>query len=181
MDQVVINNSVIEIFLGDLTNLEQYDAIVIPTNSRLLPSGDLRCKVLRKAGTQVQVECNKIINQISKVAVGSSVITSGGNISKYIIHVNGPRPGQGNEGKKLILATWNSLSLADKKGVVAIAFPPISIEMRGITAKLCAEAMLPVMKKYLSEKNKNLRNISICLEKKDDFEIFEKFISTLAS
>ena len=181
MDQVVINNSVLEIFMGDLTNLEQYDAIVIPTNSRLLPSGDLRCKVLRKAGTHVQVECNRIINKISKVAVGSSVITSGGNISKYIIHVNGPRPGQGNEVKKLVLATWNSLGLADKKEVLAIAFPPISLEMRGITAKLCAEAMLPVMKKYLLEKNKNLRNISICLEKRDDFEVFEESLIRLKS
>ncbi len=177
----MINNSVLEIFLGDLTNLEQYDAIVIPTNSRLLPSGDLRCKVLRKAGTSVQVECNKIINEISKVAVGSSVITSGGNISKYIIHTNGPRPGQGNEVKKLKLATWNSLRLADKKSVIAVVFPPISLEMRGITSKLCAEAMLPAIKKYLLEHNKNLRNVSICLEKNNDFEIFENTLNKLAS
>ncbi|MFX1570995.1 MAG: macro domain-containing protein [Promethearchaeota archaeon] len=181
MDQVVINNSVLEIFLGDLTNLEQYEAIVIPTNSRLLPSGELRCKVLRKAGSQVQIECNKIINKISKVAVGSSVITSGGKISKYLIHTNGPRPGQGNEIKKLILATWNSLSLADKKGVIAVAFPPISLEMRGITSKLCAEAMIPAMKKYLLEKNENLKNISICLEKNSDFEEFEKVLNNITS
>ncbi len=177
----MINNSILEIFVGDLTNIEQYDAIVIPANSRLLPSGDLRCKVLRKAGTQVQVECNRIINKITQISVGSSVITSGGNITKNIIHTNGPRPGQGNEGKKLMLATWNSLKLADEKELISIAFPPISIEMRGITAKICAETMLPTIKKYLLEKNKNLRNVSICLETEADFKEFEKVLNGLAS
>lgn len=181
MDQLVINNSILEIFLGDLTNIKQYDIIVIPTNSRLLPSGDLRCKVLRKAGTQVQLECNKIIDKITHVAVGSSVITSGGSFTNYIIHTNGPRPGQGNEGKKLMLATWNSLNLADETGANSVVLPPISIEMRGITSKLCAEAMLPTIKKYLQEKNKNLRNVSICLEKKEDFDEFEKILSKLSA
>ncbi len=177
----MINNSIIEIFLGDLTNIEQYDAIVIPTNSRLLPSGDLRCKVLKKAGTQVQVECNKIINKIIQVSVGKSIVTSGGNFIKYIIHTNGPRPGQGNEGKKLMLATWNSLILADEIGINSVAFPPISIEMRGITSKLCAEAMLPTFKKYLVEKNQNLRNVSVCLENEADFIEFEKVLQSLSS
>jgi O-acetyl-ADP-ribose deacetylase (regulator of RNase III) len=181
MDQVVINNSILEIFLGELTNIEQYDVIVIPTNSRLLPSGDLRCKVLKKAGTQVQVECNKIINKITQVAVGSSVITSGGSYSKHIIHTNGPRPGQGNEGKKLMLATWNSLNLADESGANSVVLPPISIEMRGITSHLCAKAMLPTIKKYLQERNKNLRNVSICLEKKEDFEEFERILENISN
>ncbi|MFX0003882.1 MAG: macro domain-containing protein [Candidatus Hodarchaeota archaeon] len=180
MDQLIINNSILEIFLGDFTNIEQYDVIVIPTNNRLLPSGDLRCKILRKAGTQVQLECNKIINKITQVTVGTAVITSGGSFAKYIIHTNGPRPGQGNEGKKLMLATWNSLSLADEKAAISIVLPPISIEMRGITSKLCAEAMIPTIKKYLLEKNKNLINVSICLEKEADFEEFEKCLNRIA-
>ncbi len=181
MDQLMINNSVLEIFIGDLTNIKDYDIIVIPTNSRLLPSGDLRCKVLKKAGTQVQLECNKIINKITQVAVGSSVITSGGSFVKNIIHTNGPRPGQGNETKKIMLATWNSLNLADKAGALSLVLPPISIEMRGITSKLCAEVMLPTIKKFLLEKNKNLRNISICLEKKADLEEFEKILNKISN
>ena len=148
MSQLMVNNSIIEIFVGDLTNIEQYDTIVIPTNSRLLPSGNLRCKVLKKAGTQVQ--CNRIMNRITQISVGSSVMTSGGNLVQYLIHTHGPRPGQGNEGKKLMLATWNSLKLADEKGTKSMVFPPISREIRGFTAKICAETMLPTIKKYLS-------------------------------
>ena len=177
----MINSSILKIFIGDLTNITQYDIIVIPTNSRLLPSGDLRCKVLRKAGKQVQVECNKIINKIAQMTVESSVITSGGNFTKHIIHTNGPRPGQGNEGQKLMLATWNSLNLADEVGANSVVLPPISIEMRSITSKLCAEAMLPTIKKYLQEKNKNLRNVSIYLEKKEVFEEFERILKKISN
>lgn len=179
MNQLMVNNSILEIFIGDVTNTK-YDAIVISTNSRLLPSGDLRCKVLREAGTQVQVECNQIINKITQIAVGSSVITSGGNLTRYIIHTNGPRSGQGNEGKKIMLATWNSLSLADKKGLISVVFAPISKEMRGFTSKLCAEAMLPTINKYLLEKNQNLRNISNCIEAKVDLKEFERVLDGLA-
>ena len=86
MNQITLNNTVIEIFVGDLIS-SQHDALVIPTNSRLLPSGQLRCKVLREAGSQVQVECNKIINKMTTIPIGSSIITSAGNLkSKYLIH-----------------------------------------------------------------------------------------------
>ncbi len=57
MNQLTINNTVIEVFIGDISNAD-YNAIVIPTNSRLLPSGTLRCRVLKEAGHKVQVECN---------------------------------------------------------------------------------------------------------------------------
>ncbi|MFX1409616.1 MAG: macro domain-containing protein [Promethearchaeota archaeon] len=179
MNQLTINNSVIEIFVGDLSNTE-YDAIVIPTNSRLLPSGELRCKILRKAGTTVQVECNKIINKIIKISVGSAVITSGGNLTNYLIHTHGPKLGQGNEAKKLMLSTWNSLKLADDSGLTSLALPPISKDMLGFTAKICAEVMLPTIKKYIIEKNKNLKNVSICLETLPDYKEFEKILDTVS-
>ena len=60
MSQITIKNAVIEVFIGDLINVE-YDAVVIPTNSRLLPSGTLRCKILKEAGHSVQLECNNIV------------------------------------------------------------------------------------------------------------------------
>lgn len=62
-----------------------------------MSSGDLGCKVLRNAGTKLQLEYNKIINKISQIAVGSVIITSGVNFIKYIIHKNGPKSGQRNE------------------------------------------------------------------------------------
>ena len=176
MNQITINNAVIEIFVGDLTKV-QYDAIVIPTNSRLLPSGVLRCRVIKEAGHTIQVECNQLIRKISNVPIGGTVITSGGNLNaKFIFHVRA-----GHDQRKLMLATWNSLIIADKEGVSSIAFPPISIDVLGFNAKICADIMVPTIQKYILEKNRNLKNISICLETLPDYKEFESVLSNLTA
>ncbi|NVM18797.1 MAG: macro domain-containing protein [Candidatus Lokiarchaeota archaeon] len=154
----------------------QYDAIAIPTNSRLLPSGTLRCRVLKGAGHKIQVECNQIISKKSNIPIGSAVITSGGSLNaNFIIHARA-----GHDQKKLMLATWNSLILADKEGVTSIAFPPMSIEVIGFNAKVCAGIMIPTIQKYILEKNRNLKNVSICLETLPDYKEFESVLSNLA-
>ena len=124
MNTVKFNNTVLEILINDIVESD-LDAIVVPANSRLLPSGTLRCTVLRKAGSKVQLECNRIINKIGVVNVGTAVMTSGGNLSKHIIHVVGPNR-QHQVGKKLMLSTWNSLNLADEAGLKITVLPEAS-------------------------------------------------------
>lgn len=176
MNQLTINNTIVEIFVGELIKTN-YDAVVLPTNPRLLPSGDLRVKTLREAGSTVQVECNKIIQTISNVSTGNAIMTSGGNLgSKYIIHVHA-----GHEGKKLMLATWNSLKIADEKHLKSIVFPPILKEVIGFNTKKCADIMLPTIEKYLQEKNKNLKNVSICLENLLDYKEFETVLDSISN
>jgi len=174
MSQITIKNAVIEVFIGDLINVE-YDAIVIPTNSRLLPSGTLRCKILKEAGHSVQLECNDIVSKLSSIPIGGAVITSGGNLmAKYILHIRA-----GHDQKKLMLATWNSLILADKEKISSVAFPPISIEILGFNAKICAGIMIPTIQKYFLEKNRNIKNVSICLETLPDYKEFVNYLSKL--
>lgn len=179
MNKITFNNTILEILINNIVESD-LDAIVIPANSRLLPSGALRCSVLRKAGSEVQLECNRIINKIGVVNVGNAVMTSGGKLkSKYLIHVVGPKMGRGKEGRKLMMTTWNALKLADEKKLNSIIFPPISIEMIGFSAKICADIMLPTARKYIKEKNKNLRNITFCLGDLPDYKDFEKVMECL--
>lgn len=174
MNRITLNNTVIELFIGDLIQTE-YDAIVIPSNSRLLPSGELRCKVIREAGPKVQVECNVIAQKISSIPVGSAVITSGGNLkSRFIIHTRA-----GHDGKKLVLATWNSLKTADKHNLKSLVYPPLLKDVIGFSAKKSGQLMLPTIKKYLIETNSNIKNISICLESLPDYKAFEIILETL--
>ncbi len=176
MNKLTIKNTIVELFIGELINSE-YDAIILPTNSRLLPSGELRCKTLRKAGPEVQVECNKIIQTISNIPAGEAIMTSGGNLeSKYLIHARA-----GYEGKKLMLATWNSLKIADENALRSIVFPPILKEIIGFNTKKCAEIMLPTIEKYLNEKNTNLENVSICLETLPDYKDFEAILERISN
>ena len=174
MSQITIKNAVIEVFIGDLINVE-FDAIVIPTNSRLLPSGTLRCKILKEAGHSVQLECNDIVSKLSSIPLGRAVITSGGNLNaKFILHIRA-----GHDQKKLMLATWNSLILADKENISSVAFPPISIDILGFNAKICAGIMIPTIQKYFLEKNRNLKNVSICLETLPDYKEFVSYLTKL--
>lgn len=172
MHQITINNTIIDLFIGDLTKIE-HDALVIPTNSRLLPSGNVRCNVLRSAGSTVQVECNKIISEMANIPIGHAVMTSGGNLDvKFIIHAR-----SGHDQKKLMLAVWNSMKLADEKGLISIIFPPISKDVLGFTTQLSAKIMIPTIKKFLTEKKKHLQKVSICLETLPDYKDFEKVLS----
>lgn len=180
MNTVKFNNTVLEILINDIVESD-VDAIVVPANSRLLPSGALRCSVLRKAGAEVQLECNRIINKIGVVNVGTAVMTSGGKLSKHIIHVVGPKIGEGKEGKKLMLSTWNSLTLAEEAGLNSIGFHPISMEYIGFTAKICADVMLPTIKKFSLEKSKNLKHISLYLDTLPDYKIFENILDKIAN
>ena len=128
------------------------------------------------------MECNRIINKIGMVATGASVKTSGGNLkSKHIIHTVGPTLGQGKEGKKIMLCTWNSLTLADEAGLHSIAFNPISLENLGFNAKICAEVMIPAIKKYLLKKNKNLKHVAVVLTDLPDYKEFEKVLNDQSS
>jgi O-acetyl-ADP-ribose deacetylase (regulator of RNase III) len=175
MNQLTINNAIIELFVGDLVNTE-YDAIVLESNSKLLPSGELRCKALREAGSTVQVECNKIVKEITQISLGKAVMTSAGNLkSKCIIHVRA-----GHEGKKMMLATWNCLKLADKNSLKSIVFPQIMKDVIGFNNRKCAEIMLPTIDKYLREKNKNLQNVSICLETLPEYKDFESVLDSIS-
>ncbi|MFX1338749.1 MAG: macro domain-containing protein [Promethearchaeota archaeon] len=181
MNKITVNNTIVEILVKDIRNVD-FDAIVIPSNTRLLPSGKLRCEVLREAGANVQMECNKIINKVGIIGVGAAVITSAGNLkSKHIIHTVGPQLGQGKEGKKIMLCTWNSLTLADEAGLKSIAFSPVSLENLGFNAKICANVMIPTIKKYLLQKNKNLKHIGIVLTELPEYKDFENVIESYSN
>jgi len=181
MNKITVNNAVVEILVNDISKVK-FDAIVIPSNTRLLPSGNLRCEVLREAGAKVQLECNKIINKVGIVGAGAAVITSGGNLkSQHIIHTVGPQLGQGKEGKKIMLCTWNSLTLADDAGLKSVAFSPISLENLGFNANICANVMIPTIKKYLSQKNKNLKLVGIVLTELPEYKEFENAIESYSN
>ena len=177
MNKIILNKTDIELIINEITDTE-FDAIVLPSNSRLLPSGTIRCKILRKAGSKVQIECNKIILEIVKIPVGDAVMTSAGNLkAKHIIHVVVQR----SASKQLMFATWNSLRIGDDAGLSSLAFNPISIENIGFTPKICAQVMLPTMKKYLLEKNKNLKKIAIYLTELPEYKDFEDVLDGLVA
>ena len=70
-----INNTVIELVKGDITELDT-DAIVNAANAQLILGGGVAGAIRRKGGSTIQAECN----EIGGTFVGGAIITTGGNL-----------------------------------------------------------------------------------------------------
>lgn len=168
-------NASIDVVVSYITELE-VDAIVNPTNTKLLPGGGLLTQILKKGGPKIQIQCNTIINKITKLPIGSSVITTGGKLKALnVIHTVCPYKGLGNEKNKLRLCTINSLKLLDKHNLKSKVFPLISIGLHGFTIEQSGIIMLNSIKEFL-QTNNTIEKIIFCLEDDDIYKEFEKII-----
>jgi len=143
-----VNNSVIELIEGDITEMKT-DAIVNAANAALQLGGGVAGAIRRKGGPKIQEECDKV----GGTFVGGAVITTGGNLkARYVIHAVGPRMGEGNEDAKLRNATLNSITVAEKNKLKSIAFPAISTGIFGFPLDRCANNMLSATVEYVKGK-----------------------------
>ncbi len=166
-----VNNHIIELVQGDITEMET-DAIVNAANAQLILGGGVAGAIRRKGGPFIQEECNKI----GGTFVGGAVITTGGNLkAKHVIHAVGPRMGEGDEDNKLRNATINSLKAADDNNLKSISFPAISTGIFGYPLDRCAEIMLSETINYLKGET-GLQKVVFCLF---DQQAFDVFIQTL--
>jgi len=163
-----INNSVLELLEGDITEM-QTDAIVNAANSQLILGGGVAGAIRKKGGPRIQQECNRI----GATFVGGAVITTAGNLkAKYVIHAVGPRMGEGNEDEKLKNATLNSLQLAEEHNLKTISFPAISAGIFGFPIRRCAEIMLKTIVDYLKGET-GLEKVVFCLFGRANYQVFE--------
>jgi O-acetyl-ADP-ribose deacetylase (regulator of RNase III) len=172
--KVKINKTILELMVGDITDLDT-DAIVNAANADLQLGGGVAGAIRRRGGQRIQEECNRI----GGTHVGGVVITSGGNLeAKNVIHAVGPRHGEEHEDEKLKNATLNSLILADKSSLRSIGFPAISTGIFGFPKDRCATIMLSTTIAYLEGPTK-LERVIYCLYDQDTFEIFERTLQSL--
>ncbi|MHC4323627.1 MAG: macro domain-containing protein [Planctomycetota bacterium] len=165
--KVKINNNVLELLDGDLTEMDT-DAIVNAANARLILGGGVAGAINQKGGPEIQEECNKI----GGTFVGGAVITTGGNLkAKHVIHAVGPRMGEGDEDLKLKNATLNSLKTAEENNLKSISFPAISTGIFGFPIERCAEIMLKTTIDFLKGQT-GLEKVVFCLFGADSYEVF---------
>jgi len=166
--KVKINNCVLELLDGDLTEMDT-DAIVNAANAQLMLGGGVAGAIKRKGGPEIQAECYKI----GGTFVGGAVITTAGNLkAKNVIHAVGPRMGEGDEDQKLKNATLNSLKVADENNLKSVSFPAISTGIFGFPIERCAEIMLKTTIDYLQGQT-GLEKVVFCLFGADSYKVFE--------
>ncbi|XP_053295537.1 poly(ADP-ribose) polymerase family member 14-related sequence 1 [Pleuronectes platessa] len=132
------------------------DAVVNSSNGQLQHNGGLGAALLNSAGPQLQVECDKIINQRGLLKPGDCVITdAGGRLRcKKIIHAIGPvfDPSAPKKSQaQLKRAVKGSLDLAERHGCITVALPTIS-RTQGFGLDLCALTIIKAVKEHCDEK-----------------------------
>jgi O-acetyl-ADP-ribose deacetylase (regulator of RNase III) len=174
--KVTINKTILELILGDITDLDA-NAIVNAANAALRLGGGVAGAIRRKGGPKIQEECDKI----GGIHVGEAIMTTGGTLkAKYVIHAVGPVHGEEHEDEKLKDAALNSLILADKNKLKSIAFPEISTGIYGFPRDRCATIMLSTTIAYL-EGPTQLERVIYCLYDHNTLETFKSTLRTLMS
>ena len=122
---------------GDITE-RVVDAIVNTANSNLYYGG-VAAAIVAKGGQIIQEESDKI----GYVPTGNAVMTNARKLPcKAVIHVVGPRNGEGKENEKLTLAIINILKLAQENNFKSISIPAISAGIFGFSKEKCAKILV---------------------------------------
>lgn len=114
----------LQIIRNDLT-LMACDAVVNPTNERLIGTGGVDGQLHRAAGPKLDAACARI----GYCLPGEAVLTKGYDLpARYIIHTVGPRWIDGTHGEAETLASCYraSLAIAEREGFQTVAFPIIA-------------------------------------------------------
>lgn len=135
---------------GDITKIEDVDAIVNAANNSLLGGGGVDGAIHRAAGSGLLEECMKLHG----CKTGEAKITKAYDLHcNYVIHTVEPIWQKENYKEEELLADcyYNSMQLAMKNGIRKIAFPSISTGVYHFPVDLAAKIAVRTVDRFLKE------------------------------
>ena len=172
VSEISIRKRKLRLVRGDITE-RVVDAIVNSANSNLYHGGGVAAAIAAKGGKIIQEESDKI----GYVATGNAVITSAGKLPcKAVIHVVGPREGEGKENEKLAQAINSVLELAQQNNFKSISIPAISTGIFGFPKDKCAKILVQESINFSQRQGPHSRPeiIEFCIFDDETYEHFKE-------
>jgi O-acetyl-ADP-ribose deacetylase len=142
---------VFEAVIGDLLG-ESVDAICNAANGGLSHGGGVAAEISQAAGRALDQACDEIVRTRGRVPAGGVAVTTAGRLPfKGVIHVVGPRLGDGHEEGKLVQALKAAFAAADERGWTSVSFPAISSGIFAVPVPVCARAYVRAAREFFAE------------------------------
>lgn len=143
-------NMRIQTMQGDITKVNDMEAIVNAANTSLLGGGGVDGAIHRAAGPELLKECRTLHG----CNTGEAKITGAYNLPcSYVIHTVGPVWRGGNKGEPELLANAyrNSLQTAAEHGIRTVAFPSISTGVYHYPLQEAARIAVKTVNAFIAE------------------------------
>jgi O-acetyl-ADP-ribose deacetylase (regulator of RNase III) len=166
-----IRNIVLELVHGDIVDIKA-DALVNAANNELWMGAGVAGAIKRAGGAEIEQEAMKK----GPITIGSSIETRAGKLAcRYIIHAAVMGRDLNTNADYVKKATRSSLELANKLGLVSIAFPALGTGVGAFPIEECAKIMIDEIVDFDMEGDRVIQRVYLVLFSPAAFNVFEKF------
>ena len=164
--------------VGDITR-EPADAIVNAANAALAGGGGVDGAIHRAGGPSIMRELDQIRAKTGGCPTGSAVVTAAGLLpARFIFHAVGPvyRGGKHDEPELLASCYQTCLQLAEKQGVITIAFPSISTGAYRFPLQRAARIAVSEIEQFL-QANAGFEKVVVVCFGQDVYTCYQEIIA----
>jgi len=133
----------------------------------------MNIQLLRADTTSLKVDA--LVYPAESATAEPVVVSSGNFLCRFVIHVQVPKAGDGDEDLKLRNATTVALERAEQLAVASVGLPPIGT---GIPAERCARIMLSAALDFRA-RARSLQRAVFCLFGQAEYDTFDRVLKEL--